>query len=239
MAVYAFETRVSYDDIDADLSLSVKGVLNMLQEAAIIHADKIGYSMRNVHETGVAWILVQWRVRLLSKAYWDQNVTVRTWPRTMERAKSERDFEIVSEDGNVVAIGESVWVLVSTTTGRIVRITPEIASAYDLTERRVFSDVFLEPDEEVGTEKYCGTVMKRDIDTNGHVNNRVYLEYACEALPDDFDMATVKEVYIHYRRQLLSGQRFRCCYKYIDCAHVIDILCIDSDVKHCTVILKS
>lgn len=212
MAVYEFKTRVSYDDVDENMMLTLRGTIGMMQEAAIIHSDLIGYSACNTEKTGVIWMLVRWRVRRISEAKWNEKLIVRTWPRTMDRVTSERDFEIVDENNRVVAIGESVWVLVSADTRRIIRIPQHIAQAYDLTERKVFDTPVCEYPSDQGEEVYSGVVRKRDIDSNHHVNNRVYLDYANEGINNEQN-GRFSEVRIHYRKQLLLGETVKCLYQ--------------------------
>lgn len=239
MSVFEFKTRISYDDIGEDLSLTMRGAISLMQEAAIIHSDRVGYSVNDVQRTQVIWMLVQWRVQMLGKAYWNEPVTVRTWPRTMERATSERDFELVDGHGRAVAVGESVWVLVNARTGRIVRIPPEVSQAYDLTQRRAIDAPFEIASCDVpGILALTDKVRRRDIDTNDHVNNRVYLDYAFEALPDTVDISSFREVVIRYRDQLVCGQGFCCVHKQLDGADIIEICSEDRHILHAVVILR-
>jgi len=231
MAVFEFRSRVAYDDVDSEMSLTLRGIMGMMQEAAIAHSDLAGYSIRNVQQTRVVWMLARWRIRRSGTAKWNDELTVRTWPRTMDRVTSERDFEVLDENGSVVAIGESVWVLVSADTGRITRISRQISEAYDLTDRKVFLDSVFEPEKSNGTVNYNSSVQKRDIDSNQHVNNRVYLDYAMEALDSDI-ISCVSELRIYYRKQLLLGEAVRCvCYEVAN-GYCVDICSEDiSDVR--------
>ena len=92
MSVFAFRTRVSYDDIDRNMNLTLKGVLGFMQEAAMMHSSQVGYSVGDAERTHVTWMLVQWRVRILKDAAWGTELTVNTWPRSMDRATSIRNF---------------------------------------------------------------------------------------------------------------------------------------------------
>jgi acyl-ACP thioesterase len=47
-------------------------------------------------------------------------------------------------------------------------------------------------------------VHKYHIDTNVHVNNSKYIELACEALPDDFE---VKKLRVEYKKAAVLGDR--------------------------------
>jgi len=229
MAVFEFHTRISYDDVDVNMRLSLHGAMSMMQEAAIIHSDQIGYSVRNVEQTHVIWMLIQWRIRMVSDGEWNENVIVRTWPRTMEKVSSDREFEIIGEDGRSIAIGTSSWVLVSTQTGRIIRIPSEVAQAYELIPQCLFKDPVPDFKREEGKLAYACTVQRRDIDTNNHVNNRVYLQYANEALGEN--AVDFREVFVRYRKQLLLDQHVQCyCYE-CDPYHVVNIFSEDGQLS--------
>lgn len=237
MSIFTFQTRVCYDDIDADMNLTLRGALGHMQEAAILHSGQVGYSIPDIPRTRVIWMLVQWRARLVSKTRWNENLTVHTWPRTMERLTSVRNFELHGENGSLAAVGESNWVLVSADTGRPVRITPEIAAAYDLTERDVFDTPMpkIEKGEGVLTSQFV--VCRRDMDTNHHVNNRVYLDYALDALPEDVANTSFREVSVRYHRQLLLGDPVKCWYRAGENCHIVDICGDEPSHLHATVAL--
>lgn len=236
MCIFSFSTRVSYDDIDQNMNLSLKGVLRFMQEAAMLHSGQAGYSVGDVDRTHVTWMLVQWRVRLLEEVPWGAEVTVNTWPRSMERATSIRNFELIGPHHRVAAIGESNWVLVNAKTGRITRISPDVASAYELTERDVFDEPLPEIAAGGGDVVWSGVVGRRDIDTNHHVNNRVYLDYAKEALPEALAETPFREVSVRYRKQLLLGDSIQCRYSHHDGAHTVDICGENASVVHGTVV---
>jgi len=218
------------------MALTLRGVMGHMQEAAILHSGQSGYSVGDVSRTHVVWMLVQWRAKLVGTAVWNDSLRVETWPRTMERLKSQRNFAVFGADGQQVAIGESLWVLVNADTGRPTRITPEIASAYDLTQRDVFGEALPEIPDREGQLTCSGHVARRDIDTNHHVNNRVYLDYAREALPQEWADYSFREVSVRYRRQLLLGDPFTCRFRREANCCVVDICGEDPRNIHATVV---
>ena len=90
------------------------------------------------------------------------------------------------------------------------RITPEIAAAYALVEQDVFDSPALPLELGEGEEVCRLPVRRSDIDTNHHVNNLVYLDYAWEALPEDLWKTGVAEISVTYRRQFLLGDTVEC-----------------------------
>jgi acyl-ACP thioesterase len=71
---------------------------------------------------------------------------------------------------------------------------------------------------------YTATVGRHDIDTNRHVNNIHYLDYALEALPEDVAEAPPQTLEVVYRRQILLGTPIRCLYsKTPDGRHQVEV----------------
>lgn len=236
MAPYRFHTRVSYGDIDQNLNLTLSAAMRMMQEAAIIHSDQSGYSVMDIERTRVIWMLVQWRARLTGIAKWNEDVTVITWPQTMEKVTSNRCFRILNTAGETVAIAESSWLLANADTGRAMRIPAAVAAAYDLIPDGVFEVPSLKIPSETGEERYCCSVLRRDLDTNHHVNNLIYLEYAREALPESARETSFPEVIVRYHRQLLLGDPVHCHYHAVENGHVVQITGDDPQHLHCTVL---
>ena len=231
--IYRNHVRVTYGEVDGALRLTHRGAMSIMQEAAIVHSSQSGYAMEDVDRTHVIWMVVRWRVRLTGRAVWNDALTVETWPRSMGRLTSVRNFRLLDAQDNPVAVGESEWLLVSTDTGRVARITPEIAAAYALVEQDVFDSPAppLEPGE---GEEVCRLPVRRsDIDTNHHVNNLVYLDYAWEALPEDLWKTGVAEISVTYRRQFLLGDTVECRYRRQGPLHVVDLY--GNGVLHATV----
>ena len=236
LSPYIFHTRVSYCDIGRDLCLSLSGVMRMMQEAAIIHSDQSGYSVMDVERTRVVWLLVQWRVRMFGKVKWNEPVDVVTWPQTMEKLTSNRCFQIKNKEGELVAVADSMWLLANADSGRVMRIPAEVSAAYDLIEEGVFDVPMSKLSQKVGEKMTSGMVLRRDLDTNHHVNNLVYLEYARDALPETVRQADFREVVVHYHRQLLLGDVFHCYYEKSDNGHLVQICGEDTRHVHCSIL---
>lgn len=236
MHPYVFHTRAAYSDIGAGLELTLTGAMRLMQEAAIIDSGRSGYSVMDLERTRVIWMLVQWHVRMVGTALWNEPLEVTTWPRTMEKLTSERCFTIKKPTGETVAVGESSWILVNADTGRAMRIPPEVAAAYTLLPDEVFPEPLPRLTQRTGALSWRGTVQRRDLDTNRHVNNLVYLDYARQALPEALAECQFREVHIRYHRQLLLGDPVCCWYEETPKGHTVQICGEDPRHVHCTVV---
>lgn len=210
---YLYQTAVTYTDIGPDQLLSHRGLLRILQEAAAIASDDCGYGIKDIGANGVFWILTGWRVELLERVSWRTALSVETWPRSLDGFLSGRDF-LVYAQGRLIARATSRWFLVSASTGRIARITDKVKSAYELDQRAVFDTPIPSNGKspEDARETFSTVVGRRDIDTNHHVNNIHYWDYALEALPEAVARDLPAMVEVVFRRQILLGTPIRCLY---------------------------
>ncbi len=207
-----------------DGSLSHRGLLRLMQEAAAIESDNRGYGLKDVKTKGVAWILAGWRLTRLGGVPWREPIEIRTWPRKLEGFASERDF-LAFSGGRLLAKATSRWFLVDVAAGKITRVTADVRNAYTCNPETVY-DIPLptresSPPDAVAT--FSITVGRRDIDTNRHVNNIHYLDYAVEALPASTAQNLPNTVEALFRHQILQNTPIRCLYSCSAQNHLVEI----------------
>lgn len=236
MAIFTYEYKTKYTDVGANNKLTLKALVSMLQEAAISHSEEAGYGVSNIEKTHLAWLLLNWKVQILSYPHSNQVITIKTWPRVFDKLYSFRDFEVFDENNNLVAIASSKWFPIDTETKRIKKLTPEITDAYGETvTKSVFEDPFEEKikvPEELKLNFNYG-VQRRDIDTNGHVNNLHYIDYALETLPKEiYNSNEFDNLEIHYKKEIKHGELINCYYSFEDNKHIVTIKNKDNSVLH-------
>ena len=137
MEFFEYHTKVQYSDLGEDGFLSAVGMLRLMQEAACEDSASVGCAPGELLEArGIGWVLCGWKLQLGQKAPWGTKLTVRTWPRRMDLHFSDRDFHILDEAGQTVAAATSRWLLLDVHTGRVTRVTEELASHYTLWDHK-------------------------------------------------------------------------------------------------------
>lgn len=222
---FTYETNVEYPDLGPDQRMTHRGLLRVLQEAAAIASDERGFGMKDIPRNGVFWILSGWRLELLERPGWRDRLIVRTWPRAMDGFTSDRDF-LVYNGETLAARATSRWFLVNTSTGRAARISSEVRAAYEMDESVIFDTPIPSNGKtpEGTPAAFSTTIGRRDIDTNHHVNNICYFDYALEALPQEVYENLPATVEVTFRRQILLGTPIRCLYARLeDGRHQVEI----------------
>lgn len=220
---------MAYSDLGPDGLLSRAGLLRSLQEAASIASDNVGFGLKDIPRTGVHWILSAWRLEMAARPSWRSALEVETWPRALEGFSSERDYlvwEIADGARRLAARGTSKWLLLDAKTNKITRVTDRVRAAYATEEEALFRDPIPKNGKSPAgaAVTFQTTVGRRDIDTNLHVNNIHYLDYAVEALPEEVYEALPDTVDIVFRKQILLGTPIQCLYSRTeDGKHQVEI----------------
>jgi len=142
---------------------------------------------------------------------WSERFKIKTWPAKHNSVFSIRNYEVYNEAGEKVAIASTKWVLMDINTKKLVRDISDVAEKYVEYDKMLFEEDFPKLKEPSDIEyTYKHIVQKRDIDTNGHINNVKYLEIAYEALPDDvYENAKFKNIDIMYKHSAFLGEEMR------------------------------
>lgn len=232
---------VEYVDIDIGGHLSNHGFFKYLQEISCLHASKLGFGLDNADQTGFAWILLDWKLKIFSRPTWNTLLHIKTWPSKIDHISCFRDYEITDSNGNRIAIATSKWVLFNIKTNHISKIVPEVASAFSPIDSRVFDteiEKLKEPDSYESSFQY--TILRKDIDTNHHVNNLNYIHFALEALPSEvYNAIDFSSIEVMYKKQCLLGDTISCFYhKENESEHIVSIKSSDGNVLHAIVRLR-
>lgn len=227
MGIFTYTYKIKYSDIGTNNKTTLKALVDTLQEAAIAHSDFAGYGVNDIPNTHLAWLLLNWKVEIKTYPILNDTITVKTWPRIFDKLYSYRDFEVYDQNNNLIVIASSKWFAIDTITKKIKRLTPEITKAYGgITDKKVFESSFDEKIKEPEELKlnFNYQVQRRDLDTNNHVNNLNYIDYALETLEEDVYKSSIfNNLEIIYKKEIKLNEKINCYYSFEDNKHFIII----------------
>ena len=156
-------------------------------------------------------MLLYWKIKTIKRPHWNTELMVKTWARKFEKVSSWRDFEVYDNDGNLILIGTTQWVLIDVKKQSIAKITDKMHEEYGIFEKSVFEDeVSGKLQLEDKMEKvYEYTPTRRDIDSNHHVNNVNYLEIAYDAFTTGMNL-DFENLEIYYKKQIKLRRNSMC-----------------------------
>ena len=238
MAIFENKTRVDISKVNSNALITNKGMLELLENTACMHSDIAGYGIQDIPNTHLSWIQLNWKVEILRRLHYAENVTIRTWARVATKVSTLRDFEILDENGKIVCIATTRWTLINTDTQSITKITDDIINKYNPENKTILPDFEFKRLEEPTefSNEYIYTTQRRDIDVNKHMHNLNYLDLAYETLPEDVYLNNeFNNIEIMYKTAIRLGNTSKCLYSFQNGKHIVTIKSSDEKSLHCIV----
>ncbi|MBP5790701.1 MAG: hypothetical protein J6W80_00370, partial [Kiritimatiellae bacterium] len=78
-----YSWRIRSSECNATGLATLPAILNLLQEAASLNAEELGFSKTNFSAAGenISWVLTRLKVRMTRYPRWEETVRIVTWPR--------------------------------------------------------------------------------------------------------------------------------------------------------------
>ncbi len=173
-------------EIGPDGTINLFRVVDILQETAGKHADRLGFGMEVLGNAGTTWALTKLHIKLQRQLMGGQSYTVQTWPSGVHRLWAIRRYLILDSEECVVGQAVSNWMILDQMTHRPQRLPDTIT-------QRVWPEPPIpEPDwtnfddlKELTHSSSEFDVRLNEIDINNHVNNAHYLAWAMNAAAID------------------------------------------------------
>jgi len=177
--------RLRHYECDAYSHVNNANYLRYMQEAAFDASAAAGYDFNRYREMNRLWLIRETDIEYLRPLTYGDSVRVKTWVDDFRRVRSRRMYELYSANTNELAARANTdWVFIDSTNGRPTTIPDEMIRAFipnhdskDAPPREKFPAA---PPPPPGVFKMPLRVSWRDIDTAGHVNNAMYLEYVSQ-----------------------------------------------------------
>ncbi len=240
--IYQEKFKIGLKDVWKGNEVSNKAILEYLEDVAAYHSDSVGYGINSSNETGVTWILLNWKVKVIKRPQYGQTLNIHTWSRGILKCYAFRDFEVYDENNNLCVIATSKWLLINNKTGKIAKIEEEMAKSYHSeTEKLVFPEKDIEKIKlpENYESQIVYQVKRKDIDIIGHMHNLYYLDLAYEALPEEvYNQRPFDEFSIMYKKEIKLGETVNCKYSKQEGKHIVVIESKDGKTLNAVIELK-
>lgn len=160
---------------------------DMLQEAASVHAVRLGVGADDMSAQGRTWMLSRLDIRVLRQPREGETILVRTWPAGFERLFAVRDFEIEGDEGQPIVVASYAYLVVDIAARRPLRAQNAVGTDLAVSRPRALPDARFTldgfPAEDEFSPSFTERAAPRHIDHNGHVNNAHLLAWLCDAVP--------------------------------------------------------
>lgn len=198
-----YDLRTS--DFDKFNHIKPASVLDLFQDIASRHAEKIGVGFEAMKERSYFWVLIKIKFQVVSQPSFQQKVIVKTWPLAPDKLIYRREYSIENENGDKLIVGSSEWVVMHSERRRLV-LAPDIYPFSDGFYAVMNFEEKLDKveDFEVNTSSYSVIPGFSELDVNNHVNNTKYANFVFDAINPE-EAFEIDVFQIDYRKEVLEG----------------------------------
>ncbi len=207
-----FESKIKVQSylIDDEMQLSMPGLFGLIQEISSEHVSLCNIGWQHLKSKNLFWVLSKIQLQIQRLPQWSENIILRTWGKKPDLLVNPRDYEIVTENNELLLKGTSTWLILDGITGKIQKLDqfdenlvyPKDLSAIDERPGKV------QKIDISGKCKYSH-VLNSDIDMNKHVNNSHYIQWAVDSVSLFFKKSyRLKNAIVNYISQAKLGDMY-------------------------------
>ncbi len=203
--------RVTSADTDVKGRLKISALENYLIQSAINSASKLGFGFSDLQKSNLFWVLSRIDIRINRPVFWNEEITVETWPKNLEKILYLRDFIVKDSENKIIAKSTSGWLAVDTQTKRpkkIEAIKPEIF--YILKEKHAMKDTPHKILPINNGDSFEVKTLFSDLDLNGHVTSVKYSDKMFDTFETDFLIKNFpKKISINYIKETKPAENIK------------------------------
>lgn len=180
-----FELR--YLEMNYQAEATPTAILALLEEAAADHCLSIDYSLYDLMERNIGWVLIAGYMQMERYPKYKEKITIKTWLSSYSAVRGIRENIIYDEKGTIIGRAKGLWMFFDIEKRRPIPIFEDIKTKWGaLRQESIIHDVAKKiAPIDVATYTDQFNVYKYDLDTNEHVNNIRYLHWVMDTIPKE------------------------------------------------------
>ena len=214
MEPFFYELDVQVDNTDADFRSLLKpaALLRYVESVSTAHARAFGMTNEFLREQGAAFFIGKQALQYFRVPRSVEKLHLVTRTESIYHGTIKRITTVTDAAGEVAALVDSRWIIADLSTGHLRREPGWVVEGFwndkvegELPLRMHKTKELTPAGEWRANYSQC--------DLNGHINNTVYLDIACDVLPlEVVKNAPVRFAAVNYHREVPMGQRMQLFY---------------------------
>lgn len=205
----SYTYRIEPYQADLTQRLTLMGLADYLLTASFTDAIFSGYDNSSFGKD-CGWVLLRMAIEVDRLPGQLEEITIRTWISDVNRLASTHNFEVLDQQGNIIARASSLWTIIDLNTRKTLSFNDYPLFAERLVDHSIPSPI--EPPLRLTTPdingRYTHQVLYSYIDGNGHTYSINYLRMALDTL-DVKELTTARRVRLdmNYMHETHYGER--------------------------------
>lgn len=181
---YEKQYEINYYDVDFKFRCKVTSMMNFFGDIGTRQSEELGVGLDFLKEINATWVFYKYDINVIKYPKYGNKIKIITEITGFKKFYAYRDYLILDENGQILVKATALFFLIDIDKRRPVRIPKDQYNIYGI-EDDLQTSIEMENIDKL-TEIHNSSefrVRYSDIDTNRHVNNVKYLEWAIEMVP--------------------------------------------------------
>ena len=200
--------EIHYYEVDSKLRCKLSSIIDFICDVGTQQSESVGGGIEYCTQNNCAWVFYKYDIKMIRYPMFGETISITTKPVGFKKFYGLRKYIIKDSENNVIGEALALFFLINIQKRRPTRIQKEQYEFYGV-DGDIDYDVSMEKLERIEQEDYCVDFKIRysDIDSNNHVNNVKYIEWAIEAVPVEVVKDyTIKRIKVTFEKESKYGE---------------------------------
>lgn len=200
--------EIHYYEVDSRLRCKLSSIIDFICDVGTQQSESVGGGMKYCTENNCAWVFYKYDIKMSKYPMFGETISITTKPVGFKKFYGLRKYIIKDSEENIIGEALALFFLINIEKRRPTRIQKEQYDFYGV-DGDIDYDVSMEKLERVDYEDYSVDFHIRysDIDSNNHVNNVKYIEWAIEAVPIEVvKYYRIKRIKVTFEKESRYGE---------------------------------
>lgn len=205
---FSKDYEIHYYEVDYRLQSTMTTIVNFMGDIGTKQSEYLGVGVDYLISKNMTWVFYKYDINVHRYPKYGEKLKMVTEPSGFKKFYATREYTIYDEDENKVVEAQAVFFLIDTEKRRAMRVPEDQYTIYGV-EGDLGKDFKVDKLEQIKEVMYSKDFKTRysDIDSNKHVNNTKYIEWAVETLPldlvKDYELKNIK---VTFEKECLFGE---------------------------------
>ena len=209
---YSHRYCITAADIDTRYRMTANAVLLYYQDCWARYMACMHMAAFDLVHKGRIWVITEFNAWWEEKdAFWSQDVEVTVWNSEMSNLRLYGDFRMTKPDGTLLSHGYGCWTMLDIEQHRPVMMTELGSEQLRIVPCNERHRKIRIPEDVEMLHEVSHRVNPINLDFNGHVNNRTYLNIAMQTISDDrIGNRRLRSLTIRWLHETFLGDTLQC-----------------------------
>jgi acyl-ACP thioesterase len=200
--------EIHYYEVNSKMRCKLPSIINFFEDVGTQQSENLGGGIEYCKKNNCGWVFYKYDIKMHRYPMFGETISITTQPIGFKKFYGLRKYEINDEEGNVIGEGSALFFLIDIEKRRPMRIQEEQYTFYGV-DGDLDYDISMEKIEKCDEEQYQKQfdIRYSDIDSNNHVNNVKYIEWAVESVPMEvINNYAIKRIKVVYEKETTYGE---------------------------------